>query len=578
MNKAYWAIGILMLFGCAQQVAPTGGPKDETPPKILSEQPANLSTEFAAKEIVISFDEFIQLSSPSEQIVISPPMLQSPNYQLRKKSLVIKFEQALNPNTTYTINFGEAIRDNNEGNILKNYTYVFSTGAHLDSMQVSGKLTDVLTGEPESEALVMLYKNDIDSLPLDTVPDYFTRSGKDGSYILRNVGNQPFKIFALKDENANYRFDVPAEKIGFIDSLITPYYPNVSAQLDSSKADSASADSLSLIKKTGSLPMPSYDITMFVEDDTTQFLKKAYCEYFKKLVFVYNRPIQSFQMDFPSVTFKKQWHLTDLSNSLDTITVWVTDIVPDTLNLVASVANGKPDTVELVMKPYSANIKSTVRVKGQKRKEEKFALTAGFLPAAGRAPKPNEPLVLVWNHPILGMDISSMKLYEDSIRVVYDITTSDPALRRFNISYPWKKDKLYKLVVSDSAFTDLYNLYSDSAGTTFKGVDKEMFGSLSLKMTAVPNSPMLLELVNSSQTLIERRIIQSQQTIKFTRLDPGKYDLIIIEDENNNGHWDSGRYTEHLQPEPIHVIEKGSEVRANWDLELEWNPNDLKKP
>jgi hypothetical protein len=179
MRNAFFTISILLLFGCAQQVAPTGGPKDKTPPGILAEIPANLSTEFSAKEIVISFDEYIQLTSPTEQVVISPPMLKSPSYKLNQKSLVLKFEQELTPNTTYTINFGEAIRDNNEGNILANYTYVFSTGAYLDSMQVKGKLIDAITGEPEKDALVMLYKSDIDSLPLNSLPDYFTRSSED---------------------------------------------------------------------------------------------------------------------------------------------------------------------------------------------------------------------------------------------------------------------------------------------------------------------------------------------------------------------------------------------------------------
>ena len=576
MRKGYLGIGIILLFGCAQQVAPTGGPKDETPPKIVSEEPANLSTNFSDKEIVIWFDEFIELRSPAEQIVISPPMMQSPSYQLRKKSLVIKFEQNLNPNTTYTINFGEAIRDNNEGNVLDNYTYVFSTGSHLDSMQVKGKLVDVLTGEPEADALVMLYKTNNDSLPLDTIPDYFTRTGEDGTYQLKNVANQAFKIFALKDENANYRFDVTTEKIGFIDSLIIPYYPNTVIVPDTIVSDSLVIDTVSRIKKTGSPLTPSYDMTLFVEEDTTQFLKKAYSDYFGKLVFVYNRPIKSFQVNMLDVTFKKQWMLSDLSASLDTMTVWVTDVVPDTMKLVVSVGNSSVDTVEILMKQYSESLQSSIKVKGQKRKEEKFALTATFQPVSGNSPKPNEPLVLIWNHPILGMDISSMKLYEDSSRVVYDIITTDSALRKFFITYPWKKGHNYKLVVHDSAFTDIYHLFNDSTANQFKGSEESMFGTLSLKIGSSLPFQLIVELLNSSQNLIERRIASKQETIKFSRLEPGKYDILIVEDKNRNGRWDSGRYIEKTQPEPIRIIESGAEIRANWDLELEWDPNGSK--
>ena len=199
MKRGYWVLGVLTLFGCAQQVAPTGGPKDETPPKILSEVPENLNTNFNSKEIIVSFDEFIQLKNPAEQVLISPPLQKPVSYTLKKKSLVIKFNQELVPNTTYTLNFGEAIRDNNEGNILANYTYVFSTGAYLDSMEIKGKLTDAITQEPVKDALLMLYKNNIDSLPTDTMPDYFARTGEDGQYHIKNIGNQEesYKNYAL---------------------------------------------------------------------------------------------------------------------------------------------------------------------------------------------------------------------------------------------------------------------------------------------------------------------------------------------------------------------------------------------
>lgn len=584
MRKTLRYISILMLFGCAQQVLPTGGPKDETPPKILKEVPANLSTDFNAKQIVISFDEFIQLKSTSEQVVISPPMLRSPSYQLKQKSLVVKFEQALAPNTTYTINFGEAIADNNEGNILKNYTYVFSTGAHLDSMQVKGRLIDAITGEAEKDALVMLYKNDIDSLPLDTIPDYFTRTLDDGSFHIKNVADQPYKIFALKDENANYRFDVPTEKIGFIDSLILPFTPPLSVTPDTLVTDSLKTDSVlvdSLQTRKGSASLPYYELQMFVEEDTTQYLKKAYCDYFGKLVFVYNRPVSTFELSLEDVEFKKQWKLEDFNSTRDTITIWTTVEVPDTMKCLVSIDGAKIDTVELNMKPRTEEIKlqskSSGRGKGGKRgSSQKFELTATTQPATDRAPKPNTPLYLVWNHPVLDADLSRVKLYEDSVRILYDVDTRDPALRKFGISYEWKKDKNYRLLVLDSAFSDIYNLYNDTIETSFKGSDKEMFGELSLKITEKPNTGLLVELLNSANVSIETRMVSNAETVMFEKLDPGKYNLQVVVDRNQNGKWDSGRYSEKVQPEPIRVVQQGAEVRANWNFELEWNPNEGK--
>jgi uncharacterized protein (DUF2141 family) len=575
MNRLLGIFGVLLLFSCAQQVAPTGGPKDETPPKILEEIPPNLSTNFASNEIEIAFDEFIQLRSTSEQVVISPPIAKQPAYQLKKKSLIVKFEEPLAPNTTYTINFGEAIRDNNEGNILDNYTYVFSTGAHLDSMEVKGKVTDVLTGEPEPEALIMLYKNDVDSLPLDTLPDYFTRSDNSGSFHIQNIANQKYKIFALKDENANYKFDLKTEKIGFLDTLITPFAEIKPAPIDTAAADSTVADTVSTnaVKPQEQPVVPSYEMKMFVEEDTTQFLKKSYCDYYGKLVFIYNLPVESFQVEMLNSSMKKQWTLVDIHPTQDTVTVWVTDVAPEEMNLL-TIADELVDTVQMTMKERTETLAVQGKGKGANRGQVKFALSAKTHPATGRSPKPKEPLTVIWNHPILGMDISKMKLYEDSLRVQYDISTEDRALRKFDVAYDWKPGKSYKLVILDSAFNDIYNLWNDTVETEFKGTDKDMFGTITLKVGEAPKAPALAELVSSSGQFIARKVIPDQGKVEFKQLEPGKYELISIEDLNNNGLWDTGNYLEKLQPEPIRTIKKSAEVRANWDLELEWNPND----
>lgn len=584
LRSAFWLVGLFVFFGCAQQVAPTGGPKDETPPKILEQIPSNLSTNFSGNRIEIAFDEFVQLKSPSEQIIISPPLAKQPNYQLKKKSLIIKFEQQLAENTTYTINFGEAIRDNNEGNILANFTYVFSTGLVLDSMQLKGKLVDALTGEPEEGALVMLYKNDIDSLPIDTTPDYFTRSDESGRFTIKNIANQKYKIFALQDENANYKFDVPTEKIGFLDSLVEPYFPLKPAVLDTVSIDSTQTDSLSTEvlpdssvteteKLLESAPIQDYEMRMFVEEDTTQFLKKSYCDYFGKFIFVYNKPVQTFDVNLLGLSFKKQWNLVDISQTQDTVTIWVTDLIPDTVTFIVSPNSALTDTVELVMKSLEEASKPKKSFGKTKKQPESFELKARISPN-NRSPKPGNPLLISWSHPILGMDISRMKLYEDSLRVLYDIQTQDPALCTFEISYEWKKDKKYRLLILDSAFTDMYDFWNDTIESIFTGTDKDAFGSLSLKIKENPAEQIIVELVNSAGKIIGREITQEAGLIQFKQLDPGNYNLDLITDLNRNGKWDSGRYSEKTQPEPIRVLQSNAEVRQNWDLELEWDPNE----
>lgn len=578
LKHTYWLVGVLLLFGCAQQVAPTGGPKDETPPEILSEIPANLSTNFDGNKIEIAFDEFIKLQAPSEQIIISPPIAKQPSYQLKKKSLIVKFEAPLSPKTTYTINFGEAIRDNNEGNILANYTYVFSTGNHLDSMQLKGRVSDVLTGEPEEGALVMLYKNNIDSLPLDTTPDYFTRSNKSGNFHIKNIANQDYKIFALKDENANYKFDVPTEKIGFLDTLVEPFFPPRPTVRDTSAVDSLTTDSSivdSVLQNVEVNAATTYNIQMFIEEDTTQFLKKAYCDYFGKLVFVYNRPIERFQLSIDGYSNKKQWRLEELTSTKDSVIIWVTAAVPDTMSLIISPDNSVIDTVEIVMKSLEETTKPTKRFSSRKSKEKPFGLTVNIHPNK-RSPKPGDPLVLTWSHPILGLDISKLKLYEDSLRVLYDIQTEDPSLKSFDVIFDWKKDKTYRMVIADSAFTDLYNLWNDTIETTFVGTDKDAFGSISLNIKEAPENQVIIEVFNSAEKLVGQQTIINKGLFEFKQLNPGNYRIDLISDINENGKWDSGRYSEKTQPEPVKVLQSSAEVRQNWDLELEWNPNDDK--
>jgi hypothetical protein len=570
MRKALMIVTLFCFWGCAQQVAPTGGQKDVAPPKILSEFPANLSTSFSAKEVVVSFDEFIQLKNTAEQVVISPPILKAPSYLLKKKSLVIKFDQELAENTTYTINFGEAIRDNNEGNILSNYTYVFSTGLHLDSMEVKGMVRDALTDEPIKDAVVMLYKSNLDSLPLDTIPNYFTRSTETGSFHIKNIGNQPYKIFALKDENTNYKFDVPEEQIGFLDTMVLPFSAPKPVKVDSAQVDSA-------ITKLDPPLITSYEMKMFFEEDTTQFLKKSYCDHFGKLVFVYNRPVSDFTIQLEDVPFKSQWNIKDFSAHRDSITIWTTGIVPDTMRLILNADKARVDTTELVMKPRADNIETKSKSKGggRKKKKEAFALTARTIPSNGRSPKPNRTISLVWNHPIISTDLSRIKLYKDSVRVNYDIVSTDTALRVFDIIHDWQKNSKYRLLVQDSAFSDIYNLWSDTVDFSFVGTDQKSYGELSLKISDTPESQIVVELLEAGRgSSIEKRLTNQKGIVKFEGLNPGKYSIRVTRDLNNNGRWDSGRYSEKLQPEPIQTIENDAEVRSNWELELEWNPNE----
>jgi len=209
---------MLFCWSCAQQGSPSGGPRDEDPPRVLECTPPNYSTQFESRKIQITFDEYIVLDNVNQQLVVSPPMEEQPTVKLKRKSLIIEFEEALRINTTYTFNFGDAIKDLHEGNKLQNYEYVFSTGEILDSMSVRGNLKYAENLEvPDEPFSIMLYSDLRDSVPLLDIPLYVGRSDDSGVFSVNNLRPDVYKVFALKDGNNNFLFDLPSEEIAFLD-------------------------------------------------------------------------------------------------------------------------------------------------------------------------------------------------------------------------------------------------------------------------------------------------------------------------------------------------------------------------
>ena len=229
---------------CANAVAPTGGPKDDRPPVVVEAVPENHSINFTAKKIEITFDEYITLDNANQNVLISPPMDEKPDIKLKNKTVVVKFKENLAPNTTYTINFGSTIKDLHEGNPLKDYVYSFSTGDHIDTLMVAGKVLNAEDKKPVENAYVSLYashRDNLDSLPLSTKPDYITKTDKDGNFRLEGLADQKYLVFALKDVNSNLYFDQPNEEVAFLDTLVPASYSWVAptqTPLDSTAMDS----------------------------------------------------------------------------------------------------------------------------------------------------------------------------------------------------------------------------------------------------------------------------------------------------------------------------------------------------
>ena len=344
----------IFVYNCAKVGSPSGGAKDEDPPKILESDPENYSTEFSSKKIEITFDEFIQLKSLHSELITSPPLEEIPETKLKGKSLIIELNNELKDNTTYTLNFGNAIVDNNEGNPIPNFEYVFSTGDHVDSLSVTGELVNAFNLQPEEDPVyIMLYDNLSDSAPYLEIPAFIGKTGKDGTFALNNIKRDAFKIFALKDANSNLLFDQNSENIAFIDTslILDPkLIETTNFYLADSliTTDSIAADSLlpgfiidSITGDTMMLEMKlkyalHVNLFLFEEENKFQYLTGKERKTREKIMFTFKHPLYDSLLIKPlNFTYYDNWFIEEKSANNDTVICWIRDTLTSNMDTIS---------------------------------------------------------------------------------------------------------------------------------------------------------------------------------------------------------------------------------------------------
>ena len=332
---------VFLLWGCAKVGTPSGGPKDVAPPKIVECIPPNNSTNFHGNKITIKCNELIDLDNVAQNLLISPPMAKTPKVIANGKKVQIMFEKnQLRDSTTYSFFFGKSIKDYNEGNFIENFTYAFSTGKTIDSLRISGKVTDVLNGNPMEDMYVMLYTNLADSAPKKELPIFISKTKKNGTFELRNVKQTKYRIYALKDANNDLKFNQPKETFAFYDSVIVPTIAlkKVTDSVKCSRKDSASTKKVSnkkvkpckdtvLIKTDTTYSPNTIELKCFVEEQKTQFLANFTRETKEKVQFVFNMPLvkDSLVIEPLKVPVTKTQILQEFSSQKDTVTYWLVD-------------------------------------------------------------------------------------------------------------------------------------------------------------------------------------------------------------------------------------------------------------
>lgn len=517
-----WAI--LLVTACASIQQPQGGPRDTEPPKVLVELPKNLTKNFNSKKIEITFDEFFKLNSEFTEISVSPAQDIPPLFKIKQKTLEITFKDSLEKNTTYSINFGKAIQDVNESVVLKNYSYVFSTGNKIDSLQISGKVINYLDSKEEKEITVFIIPVSRDSIFGKKRASLFTTTDSAGNFSLKNLKEDSYRIYALKEESGGDKiYNQPNEEIGFI------------------------ANPIKLTKDTASI-----ELKIFKQIPDNFRTNDQKIQQDGKILMVFNKGIKKPSVRFLNATPVKPF--IEFSAKADTLNMWLRDLSFDSLKIEINDANKPIDTVKL-----------------QRNKTDKYLRTLSYTDnLSGNKIRPATRFSVKFNFPIDGVDKANVVLLEDSTAVSNFTLNKLDNGRDFQIIYPFKIKKLYTLTFNEKAVEDIYGTTNKLLKTKFTLDEVENYGNLNLKIVKTDSTKnYIVQLITETGAVIKQDIIITNRTLIYNYLNNNKYRVKVIEDLNKNGEYDSGNISRKEQPEKSWFFEKEIIIRPNWDQEYQ---------
>jgi len=516
--------GVVLISGCAQIVTPTGGQKDTQPPAVITEVPDNARARFNANKIVIGFDEYIQLLSPEEQIVISPPLEEKPEYEISGKSLIIRFGSAPKANTTYTINFGNAIADNHEGNVLGDYRYVFSTGNSIDTLSVPGKVIWAENNEAKKNISVCLYQNEgfTDSSIYLNKPAYFAKSKDGGAFRLYNLPVNTFRLVAFNDDNKNLKYD-KNEAIAFVNNPV-------------------------LTNDTSAV----YELKMYQPDiyDSGKIID-AFSREENRFTFLIYKPTG----DLPIPANKSNYYLRKSIGKSDIDTFFVYT---------------KPDEKDSLCFNYKADI-----ICVNTKKSTKKPL---FYSDIQKMVELNDTMIISLSNPLSVIDTNRLILIEDTIPQLYKYVV-DTNHFVVKILFNWKENMKYALLIKDSCFKDIYSQYSKKQSINWVSKNIKSYSTLMANFIYTgTNHNLLIQLISADEKKVFKSFyLNKKSSYFFDYLLPGSYKIKIIDDRNRNGKWDNGNYITKKQPEAAFYYPETFNLRAFWDLEQRFDLNSVIK-
>jgi hypothetical protein len=593
-NRLFPGLTVIVVIGaCAKISSPAGGIKDTQPPVVVKSMPVNGAKNFNGNKIEILFDEYVVLDNINDKFLVSPPMKKKPKVLIKGQGVVVEFDEKLKDSTTYTLDFQDAIKDLNEGNILKNYQFVLSTGPVKDSLSVTGNVYNSSNLEIPEKTIVLLYRNLADSAVLKHLPDYITRVDQTGYFRIDNIRPGTYKLYSLKDADNSNSYNHPDEEFAFLDStvVVTPeknFIPpppvvkdTITVKKEKAPKNKAAKDTTNVKNQAAKVPEPvaltgEHKLFQFLASKKAHYLVGSHRDISYQMVYVLSMPPDTMRFDFsiPGTDSKK--YFKEPSKNRDTLKVWLTDstlysqtqistIVKYPFTDTLGVIGYKQDTI--LMRFMTPKAAKATKVRKRVLPLESN-IQSGFL-------KPGQTIVFKAKTPLRQPDTSKIKLYEivekSKVKVPYNLVKDSSNSYRYYLKTKLAQEKKYFFIADKGSFRSIYNEYSDSLGIRFSVKDPETYCKLTLDIKNYEGN-RIIQLLDKTEKLLAEAYMKKDGKIVFPLLDGGVYRIRVIYDLNGDGKWTTGDFTTHRQPEPVTYFPLEIELKPGWELkDQEWD-------
>lgn len=603
-NLLLCLLALLLTAACASIGNPDGGRFDETPPRVVGSSPADGAVNVSKRKVQILFDEYIKLEKASEKVVISPPQIEPANVRADGKRVKVDFYDSLRANTTYTIDFSDAIEDNNEGNPMGQYTFSFSTGDVIDTMQVSGRVLNAADLEPIKGIMVGLYPADStwDDTLFRTRPFLrVSRTNGEGRFTIKGVKDGAYRVRALDDKDGDFVFSQKNERVAFDTTVyVTGSFPDV--RMDTVWRDSLWYDSIRVVPYTHYTP-DDVLLLAFLEDGQERHLLKTVYPEPTSFTFYFTAPSDSTPR-IKGLNFDERCLVADASLKNDTVTFWVTDTAlihrQDTLSMILSYMETDTlgqlvvtnDTLDLSPKTTYAKIAAERskqieawekdRERRQKKAKkplpyeenpyERIWLEAGFKPSGSLAP--NQNVRYLAKEPILEVDTTKIHFYvkkdTDWLPAPFLFMPEERSAKSYMLYAEWEPGQKYRFVMDTAAVVSVLEHESKSVRQEFHVRAVEEYGSIFIHVIS-PDTGVVVQLLSKNDKVEAQQRTDKDGNADFFFMKPGEYYMRCYVDANGNGQWDTGDYASGLQPERVYYFGKPLPLKAQWDLRQDWD-------